>query len=379
VCLVQRRGPFQEADFASLPDTHWTLLVNGVDRCVPHVADALLPLFSFLPSWRLDDIQVSYAPAPGSTVGAHSDQYDVMLLQADGRKAWDISSDPAYGPLQSEAFTPGLDVAVLRDFVPQQRFVLEAGDMLYLPPGVAHHGVSLDEGFTYSVGFLAPSRRELFLSWAAAAADADPRAAERWSDPWLTPAPRPGQLTAAAVDAAVALVASLPTTRADVAAWFGCHVTTPRGGPEPERLEARPEWAWVTAQAAEAGELCRHEGSRFAFLPGAAVSSSHRHGCLFVDGRSFAVSGDAACSLAADVADHRVLPWARLTALGVPAGLPQSASEAEVVTLLQTLLEEGLLFIPTDEEDEYGEDEEADMRVEEVDLEDETHPQAPPR
>ena len=98
------------------------MIVNGVDRAVPHVADALLPLFSFLPSWRLDDIQVSYAPGAGSTVGAHSDQYDVMLLQSDGRKEWAISTDTeAYGPLKEDAFVPGLDVAVLKAFVAEKR------------------------------------------------------------------------------------------------------------------------------------------------------------------------------------------------------------------------------------------------------------------
>ena len=342
-------------------------MVNGVDRAVPAVADTLLPLFSFLPSWRVDDVQVSYAPPQGS-VGAHSDQYDVFLLQADGRKAWAISEDPAYGPLRAEAFAPGLDVAVLAEFTPQRRYELQPGDMLYLPPGVAHHGVALDAGFTYSIGFLAPTRRELFLSWASAGADADPRAAERWADPWLTPAERPGQLSAAALDAAAAVIASLPQSRADIAAWFGAHVTTPRdGGMEPQPLDARPEWAWVLAQADEAGELCRHEGSRFAFLPAAAVAPGTPGGALFVDGRRFAVTGDAATAVAAEVADHRALPWARLQSLG--------AAQPEAAALLQTLLEEGLLFIPTDE-DEEGDDGDGDAeRVEEYDLEDEGAPQ----
>jgi hypothetical protein len=298
----------------------------------------------------------------------------VLATQADGRKEGAIGSDARWGPLQADAFLPGLDVAVLKDFTPTQRFTLAPGDMLYLPPAVAHHGVALDEGFTYSIGFLAPSRRELFLSWATASADADPCAAERWSDPWLTPAVRPGQLTSAAVDAAVSLIASLPSSRAEVASWFGSHVTTPRGGcgHEPMPLDEQPDWAWVTAQACEAGELCRHESSRFAFLPAAAIAPTHAGGgILFVDGRSFPVTGSVASALAAEVADQRVLPWVQLLALGLPAGTPQSVEQAEAVVLLQMLLQEGLLFLPSDEAEADEADEADDERVEEVDLEDE--------
>jgi 50S ribosomal protein L16 3-hydroxylase len=230
--------------------------------------------------------------------------------------------------------------------------------MLYLPPAVAHHGVALEPGFTYSIGFLAPTRRELFLSWAAASADADARAAERWADPWLTPAARPGQLSAEAVDAAVALLESLPRTRADVAAWFGCHVTTPRGGHEPMPLAERPTWDWVAAQGADAGELCRHESSRFAFLPPAVHAPGS--GTLFADGRSFATAGAAAAAVAAEVADLRAVPWAHLVSL--------VSGDAEARDLLQTLLELGLLFVPSEEEEEELEDG-ADERVEEVDLE----------
>ena len=96
--------------------------------------------------------------------------------------------------------------------------LLQPGDMLYLPPRVAHHGVATEEGFTYSVGFLAPRHRDLLLSYAAAAGEAQRDA--RWMDPWLAPASRPGELSAQAVDAAVALVSALPRDRASIAAGF---------------------------------------------------------------------------------------------------------------------------------------------------------------
>lgn len=99
--------------------------------------------------------QISYAP-PSAGVGPHSDQYDVFLLQANGRKQWGVSADPAYRPDNADAFIPGIDVAVLREFAPETTWEVLPGDMLYLPPAVAHHGVALEEGLTWSIGFLAP-------------------------------------------------------------------------------------------------------------------------------------------------------------------------------------------------------------------------------
>jgi len=341
--------------------------VNGVDRAVPQVAQELLPLFAFLPSWRVDDIQVSFAPAHGS-VGPHSDQYDVFLLQAGGRKKWSISRDARYGPLVADAFVPGLDVAVLRDFVAEETHVLEAGDMLYLPPGVAHHGVALEAGFTYSIGFLAPTRRELHMSWAAAASGADPRAAERWTDPWLTPALRPGELSGDAVDAARAVLESLPRGRDEVALWLGSHVTAPRSNAlEPAPLEEVPDWTWLVQQATEAGEVLRHEGSRFAYLPQRTLQPGAQGGWLFVDSLRFAVHGDSASAAAAAIADCRSLSWAQLTALGVPAGEPSCDAESECVQLLSSLVAAGFLFVPTDEPEEDEEDG-ADARDIMVDL-----------
>ena len=127
-----RSGPFTEADIATLTaEDNYTLVVNGVDRLVPPVAD-LVELLPFLPRWRIDDVQISYAPAGGS-VGPHSDQYDVFLLQAGGRKAWAISDEARYRPANAEAFIPDIDVAVLKEFTPQTRWELAPGDMLCAP------------------------------------------------------------------------------------------------------------------------------------------------------------------------------------------------------------------------------------------------------
>ena len=146
-----KHGPFTEEDFLSLPEKDWTLLVQGVDLWVPEV-QALLSQFAFLPPWRLDDVMVSFA-CPGGSVGPHFDQYDVFLLQVEGQRRWQIG-----GRCSSE--TPMRDdspLRILKEFEADEEWLLEPGDMLYLPPGVAHWGVAETECLTYSIGFRSPS------------------------------------------------------------------------------------------------------------------------------------------------------------------------------------------------------------------------------
>lgn len=161
--LVQVRGgrkPFERTDgpqdadrLRGLPASDWTLLVQGVDRHARAVA-RLLRHFSFIPRWRIDDVMVSFATR-GGTVGPHVDNYDVFLIQGRGRRRWQLESLPERG------LRRGLDLQVLRRFRPEQDAVLGRGDMLYVPPGVAHYGVALEDCLTYSVGFRAPSHRTL--------------------------------------------------------------------------------------------------------------------------------------------------------------------------------------------------------------------------
>jgi len=154
-----RQGPFDEADFQQLPESHWSLLVQDVDKHWPEVAGLLEP-FRFLPDWRLDDVMVSYAVDQGS-VGPHLDDYDVFLYQARGRRRWQIHQRT----VSDDAFIPGLDLRILSEFEAEQEWLLEPGDMLYLPPNLAHWGVAEGDCMTCSVGFRAPSYRELATAW----------------------------------------------------------------------------------------------------------------------------------------------------------------------------------------------------------------------
>ncbi len=151
-------GPFPESRFAELPETHWSLLVSDVERQLPQTKSLLHP-FQFLPDWRLDDLMISYAPEGGS-VGAHVDDYDVFLIQLSGQRLWKISKNFTNETLED------VDLRILKNFNAEDEWLLNPGDMLYLPPNVAHHGIAHackdDNGdevhcMTASVGFRAPS------------------------------------------------------------------------------------------------------------------------------------------------------------------------------------------------------------------------------
>jgi 50S ribosomal protein L16 3-hydroxylase len=148
-----KKGPMDRKRLPSLKTSNWTVLVQGVD--LHHDAvHSLLQQFRFVPDARLDDLMISFA-TEGGGVGPHFDSYDVFLLQAHGQRKWRIGKPPRY-ELQE-----GVPLKILKDFKPEAEFVLNPGDMLYLPPGYAHDGVAVGECMTYSVGFRVPRSAEL--------------------------------------------------------------------------------------------------------------------------------------------------------------------------------------------------------------------------
>lgn len=154
------RGPQKAATLKRLPRSHWTLLVESMDRHSEEIA-ALASAFSFLPRWRMDDVMVSLAPIHG-TVDAHIDSYDVFLIQGQGRRRWEVDRRAVAD------YRLGLDLRILKKFRPEDSWVLEPGDMLYVPPGVGHRGVTVPSdaeiALTYSIGFRAPSSADLISS-----------------------------------------------------------------------------------------------------------------------------------------------------------------------------------------------------------------------
>ena len=148
-----KHGPFQRRALPPLKQPGWTILVQGVDLHHEAVHE-LMNRFRFVPDVRLDDLMISFA-TDGGGVGPHFDSYDVFLLQAYGRRRWRI------GRQKDLSLQPDVPLKILSNFVPEEEFVLEPGDMLYLPPGYAHDGIAEGECMTYSVGFRIPNRAEL--------------------------------------------------------------------------------------------------------------------------------------------------------------------------------------------------------------------------
>lgn len=171
-----RHGPFVEQDFLDTPETDWTLLVQDVEKHLPDLV-WIVDAFDMLPSWRLDDLMVSYA-APGGSVGPHVDAYDVFLLQGMGRRHWWIDDRPECA--RQETQTGGL--RLLARFTPNRDWILEPGDVLYLPPGIPHHGVALDACTTWSVGLRAPSLGDT-LAELAEVLESENRAQTPFADP----------------------------------------------------------------------------------------------------------------------------------------------------------------------------------------------------
>lgn len=153
-------GPFDAGRFENLPATHWTLLVQDVDKFVPQAA-RLLDCFRFLPAWRIDDLMISYATDQGG-VGPHTDSYDVFLLQLKGRRHWRISEKTH----DETSIDPTSPLRTITDFETTRQWCLEPGDMLYLPPQLAHWGVADGDCLTASIGFTSPTLEQLFSAWA---------------------------------------------------------------------------------------------------------------------------------------------------------------------------------------------------------------------
>jgi 50S ribosomal protein L16 3-hydroxylase len=215
-----RGGPFDDATFARLPKSHWTLLVQDVDKWDADTATLLEP-FDFIPSWRLDDVMISYA-VDGGGVGAHVDQYDVFLLQGLGRRHWSI--DTRANP--PTAFREDVELKLLREFNPTHAWTLDPGDMLYLPPGVPHDGVAVGECMTFSIGMRAPAAGELLFDFAAHVAETLPES-RRFADPDLGPAGDAGEIDGAALRRARRALGPAAGVLDDeaFADWFGAFIT----------------------------------------------------------------------------------------------------------------------------------------------------------
>jgi 50S ribosomal protein L16 3-hydroxylase len=241
-----REGPFLRTDLARLPTTGWTLLVQGLNLELS-AADALLRRFRFLPYTRLDDVMVSHA-SPGGGVGPHLDSYDVFLLQGPGRRRWRV------GKPRNPVLDPAAPLKILRNFRPEAEWLLDPGDMLYLPPGWAHEGIALEPCFTYSIGFRAPSHRETAREFLAFLQD---RVAldGQYADPGLKPQRHAAEIPLRMVRQAAAVARRIRWHRKDIVRFLGEYLSTPK----PQVVFSRPHSPHSPARFAA---LCSTRGLR---------------------------------------------------------------------------------------------------------------------
>jgi 50S ribosomal protein L16 3-hydroxylase len=220
-----QNSPFDETVFAKLKEKDWTLLVQDVNHYLPEAAE-LLAQFNFIPYARLDDLMVSYAPIGGG-VGAHVDSYDVFLLQGTGKRNWKISHQSDLSLLENQP------IKVLKNFKAKQEWTLEAGDMLYLPPQIAHWGISeSDDCMTYSIGFRAPKTQELlheFLNYLQDNLSADALYVEAlYADADLALQNHPAEISDAMIAKVSKMLQKITWDKHHVADFLGKYLTEPK-------------------------------------------------------------------------------------------------------------------------------------------------------
>ncbi|SFM51566.1 cupin domain-containing protein [Marinobacter zhejiangensis] len=316
-----QNGPFEPNRFQSLPPTHWTLLIQGLDHWVPEVAD-ILERFRFIPNWRLDDIMASYAPEGGS-VGPHYDQYDVFLLQAEGRRQWTFGG-------HCDHTSPRLDgtpLRILSSWEGEETVTLEPGDILYLPPGVGHHGIAENDCITLSIGFRAPTVDDIltgFTDFLCSQTDAS----AHYSDPDLQPQDNPGAITPDVIDKLAGIVTNAVSDKRQLTFWFGQYTTAPKSQEIIQPSEDPLVAGDLVAQLNHGEQIRWNEGSRFAFFPMQGETA------LFVDGERYLLRGDA----------QALAPTLCQGAIPDPDRLIELVSDPALAELVTALHNQGSLY-----------------------------------
>lgn len=311
-----QHGPFDEADFQR--DSPWTLLVQAVDHYIPAVAE-LRRLVDFLPQWRVDDVMVSYA-VDGGSVGPHYDNYDVFLLQGEGERQWQLGEVcDGRSPL-----LPHDELRILREFNCTQDYLLGPGDMLYVPPGVAHWGVAQGECTTFSIGFRAPRINEMVSRWADKLLEQlDPE--QFYEDQLCEPVTRAGEIRPQEM-ARVRACMQAALEQEMNNHWFGAMVTEPRYDCAPGDEEL-----------GSARKLLAQGCSKVTLSAAARLAWQREKNCIVVfangETRQF---GEAVLDCLVSLCGERQLGGSELA---------QSQVQADVSRLLDYLLETGSIYV----------------------------------
>lgn len=279
-----KRGPFKERDFKKLPASHWTLLVQGVDRFVPEVAE-LLTHFNFIPRWRIDDVMISYAVEQGS-VGPHYDNYDVFLYQAKGRRKWCLTSQHC----TLENYLTEFDLRIMNNFVVEEAFILEEGDMLYLPPHIGHHGISLSSDcMTYSFGYRSYQAQELWDSFGEYLAE-HAKIPDLYKDPAWLGLTDSAELPQSAASQAKIILQKIIDDEPKLQTWFGCFAT--QIDQQAEQLLPLPDDNPDDSQALFLTNLASSQGLQRNYLCRFAYQMNDESGlALFINGSNWNSQG----------------------------------------------------------------------------------------
>ena len=266
-------GPLDEDVFTTLPETHWTLLVNDVDKHLPELA-WIVDEFRFIPEWRLDDLMISYATEGGS-VGPHMDQYDVFILQAKGHRHWGIDTRPVAADNQVED-TP---LRIQKTFNAEQEWLLAPGDIIYIPPGVSHHGIAADDCMSYSIGFRAISHSDMvndFIGLITQQLDTSCV----YTDVDLAPQDNPNEITPEAIERIRKIFTEyLDPDHPMLKHWIGRFMSDPKT----DSIHVEEFNEEISHIMDEITLLYRHPGSRFAYI------REGDQAMLFIDGDEYQV------------------------------------------------------------------------------------------
>lgn len=302
-------GPFEQ--LPSFSKKGWTFLVQGVNLH-NDAADALMQQFRFLPDARLDDLMISYATDTGG-VGPHFDSYDVFLLQAHGKRRWQISTQ------KDLTLIEGMPLKILKNFEVEQEFVLEPGDMLYLPPHCAHDGVALGECMTYSIGFRAPPYQELGEAFLQFMADSIALPG-RYADPDLVPSKHPAEISRTMLTRVANELNKVRFTTDDVTVFLGEYLSEPK----PHVFFERPVRPMSLAKF-------RQAASKWGIVLSRKTRMLYRGKHLFINGEAFALRREDKAPLLT-LADARRLDGATL-----------AQATDDVIEALHTWYEDGWL------------------------------------
>jgi len=269
-------SPLDESVFTEMPETHWTLLVSDVEKHIPEFTE-ITDQFRFIPDWRIDDLMISYAPEGGS-VGPHIDQYDVFLLQAHGQRRWQIGASA----ITDEDFIEDIEIRVLKEFNFDHDWVLNPGDLLYLPPKIAHHGVALNDCMTYSVGFRANSHNELVSSFTDHLLNTNNNENRYNAIDFQN---HPGEISADSIQQLKKiLLSNIQIDNSHIEQWFGRFITEQKIEIDTLAEQTFENYEALTSFISQQKVINRHPAIRFAFINNGQQSD------LFINGNKHLVS-----------------------------------------------------------------------------------------